>query len=124
MLNTDIEKMQQILATSDKLALSTASNNQATVKIVNFVWFNEEPSRLYFSSVQNATGVKTYQEADCAIITIPHDNVPRNPYLRAEHVAIMPADKVHGQRSLTALFRNRGELSNGLGCYWHNLSSL
>lgn len=93
MTKTAIEKMQQVLATADKIALSTAINNQANVKLVNFVWFKDEPDRLYFSSVKGTTGLETYQQADCALITIPADGTPNNPYLRAQHVTITATAK-------------------------------
>lgn len=88
-----IQIMQQVLATADKIALSTALNNQAAAKIVNFVYFDDQPDRLYFSSVKSATALDTYTQADCALITIPADGTPGNPYVRAEHVTISPSTK-------------------------------
>lgn len=90
----ETEIMNQVLQTTDRLALSTSLANLADVKIVNFVWDPEQPGVLYFSSVQNSAATAVYdQHPDAAIITIPHDGTPGNPFVRSHHVQIVKSTK-------------------------------
>lgn len=90
----DISLLKQVAATSNKIALSTAVNGEANVKIVNFVWYEEQPDTLFFSSVKTSAGIKVYdQNPDVAFITVPNDGTPGNPYLRAQHVHLTRSDK-------------------------------
>ena len=45
----DISLLKQVVQSTNKIALSTAVNNEADVKIVNFVWYEAQPDTLYFS---------------------------------------------------------------------------
>ncbi|CAJ1224686.1 hypothetical protein [Lactiplantibacillus xiangfangensis] len=90
----DISLLKQVVSTTNKIALSTAVNNEADVKIVNFVWFEDRPNTLYFSSVKTSAALKTYdQNPDVAFITVPNDGTPGNPYLRAQHVKLHRSEK-------------------------------
>ncbi|WP_047998672.1 hypothetical protein [Lactiplantibacillus herbarum] len=90
----DISGLKQVAGTTNKIALSTALNSEADVKIVNFVWYEEQPDTLYFSSVNTSPALKIYeQQPDIAFITIPNDGTPNNPYLRAQHVQLRHSDK-------------------------------
>jgi len=92
--NHSIKLLQQVFSTSDKMAISTSLNGQADVRIINYVWFVDEPNKLYFSSVRGTTALKLYQAgADIAFITIPHDGTPYNPFVRAKGVKATPSDK-------------------------------
>lgn len=85
----DIEGFKQVKATTNKIALSTAVDNQADVKIVNIVWREAKPDTLYFSSVKDSDALKVYdQNPDVAFITVPNDGTPGNPYMRAQHVQV------------------------------------
>lgn len=89
-----IQLLQKIYKTSDKIAISTALNGQADVRIVNYIWFPDTPNKLYFSSVKGTTALKLYQDgADIAFITIPHDDTPYNPFVRAKGVKAVPSSK-------------------------------
>jgi len=89
-----IQLLQKIYGTADKMAISTSLNNQADVRIINYVWFANEPNKLYFSSVRGTNSLKLYQAgADIAFITIPHDGTPYNPFIRAKGVKAVPSDK-------------------------------
>ena len=90
----DITLLKQVASTSNKIALSTALNNEADVKIVNFVWYEDRPDTLYFSSVKTSAALKTDdQQPDVAFITVPNDGTPNNPYLRAQHVQLRRSEK-------------------------------
>ncbi|HAT55404.1 MAG TPA: pyridoxamine 5'-phosphate oxidase [Lactobacillus sp.] len=90
----DITLLKQVASTSNKIALSTALNSEADVKIVNFVWYEDRPDTLYFSSVKTSAALKTYdQQPDVAFITVPNDGTPNNPYLRAQHVQLRRSEK-------------------------------
>lgn len=89
-----IQLLQQVYTTADKMAISTALNGQADVRIINFVWFPNEPNKLYFSSVKGTTALKLYQAgADIAFITVPKDGTPFNPFVRAKGVKAIPSSK-------------------------------
>lgn len=89
-----IQLLQKVYATADKMAISTSLNGQADVRIINFVWFPNEPNKLYFSSVKGTTALKLYQAgADIAFITIPHDGTPFNPFIRSKGVKAIPSTK-------------------------------
>lgn len=89
-----IQLLQKIYTTSDKIAISTALNGQADVRIVNYIWFPDTPDKLYFSSVKGTPALKLYQDgADIAFITIPHDGTPYNPFIRAKGVKAIPSSK-------------------------------
>lgn len=90
----DISLLKKVAGTSNKIALSTALNGEADVKIVNFVWYEDRPDTLYFSSVKTSAALKVYdQDPDVALITVPNDGTPGNPYLRAQHVKLHRSDK-------------------------------
>ncbi|RRK10945.1 pyridoxamine 5'-phosphate oxidase [Lactiplantibacillus garii] len=90
----DISLLKQVAGTSNKIALSTALNGEADVKIVNFVWYEDRPDTLYFSSVKTSAALKVYdQNPDVAFITVPNDGTPGNPYLRAQHVTLQRSEK-------------------------------
>jgi hypothetical protein len=85
----DIAGFKQVKATTNKIALSTAVNNEADVKIVNIVWREEQPDTLYFSSVKDSPALAVYdQDPDVAFITVPNDGTAGNPYMRAQHVQL------------------------------------
>jgi len=85
----DIAGFKQVKATTNKIALSTAVNNEADVKIVNIVWREEQPDTLYFSSVKDSPALAVYdQNPDVAFITVPNDGTAGNPYMRAQHVQL------------------------------------
>ncbi|MFC6164834.1 pyridoxamine 5'-phosphate oxidase [Lactiplantibacillus dongliensis] len=85
----DIAGFKQVKATTNKIALSTAVNNEADVKIVNIVWREEQPNTLYFSSVKDSPALAVYdQDPDVAFITVPNDGTAGNPYMRAQHVQL------------------------------------
>lgn len=89
-----IQLLQKVYATADKMAISTALNERADVRIINFVWFPNEPEKLYFSSVQGTPALKLYRDgADIAFITIPHDGTPYNPFVRAKGIKAVPSSK-------------------------------
>ncbi|MCF6419616.1 MAG: pyridoxamine 5'-phosphate oxidase [Furfurilactobacillus sp.] len=90
----DIELLQQVYATADKLALSTSLNDTADVKVINFVWYADQPDTLYFSSVRGSNALAIYaKHADAALITIPHESETTNPFVRAHHVTITPSEQ-------------------------------
>ncbi|MCW6147329.1 pyridoxamine 5'-phosphate oxidase [Lactiplantibacillus plantarum] len=93
----DISLLKQVVQSTNKIALSTAVNNEADVKIVkivNFVWYEAQPDTLYFSSVKTSPALKVYdQNPDIAFITIPNDGTAGNPYLRAQHVKLQRSTK-------------------------------
>ena len=93
----DISLLKQVVQSTNKVALSTAVNNEADVKIVkivNFVWYEAQPDTLYFSSVKTSPALKVYdQNPDIAFITIPNDGTAGNPYLRAQHVKLQRSTK-------------------------------
>lgn len=90
----DISLLKQVTSTTNKIALSTALNGTADVKIVNFVWFDDQPDTLFFSSVKTSAALKVYdQNPDVALITVPNDGTPGNPYLRAQHVTLKRSTK-------------------------------
>ena len=90
----DISLLKQVVQSTNKIALSTAVNNEADVKIVNFVWYEAQPDTLYFSSVKTSPALKVYdQNPDIAFITIPNDGTAGNPYLRAQHVELQRSTK-------------------------------
>lgn len=85
----DLTLFKEVKATTNKIALSTALDNQADVKIVNFVWDEQQPDTLFFSSVKTSEAIASYdQQPDVALITIPNDGTPGNPFLRARHVKL------------------------------------
>ncbi|MFD1420084.1 pyridoxamine 5'-phosphate oxidase [Lactiplantibacillus songbeiensis] len=85
----DIAGFKQVKATTNKIALSTAVNDEADVKIVNIVWREEQPNTLYFSSVKDSPALAVYnQNPDVAFITVPNDGTAGNPYMRAQHVQL------------------------------------
>lgn len=89
-----LETLQQVIATTNKIALGTALDGQADVKIVNFVWFPESPDTLFFSSVKDSAALTTYaQQPDVALISVPNDGTVGNPYIRAQHVQLVRSDK-------------------------------
>ncbi|APX73168.1 pyridoxamine 5'-phosphate oxidase [Companilactobacillus allii] len=91
----DISLLKQVLTTTNKIALSTSIDNQANVKIVNFVWFDNTPDTLYFSSVRGTNGVADYDKSpSVAIITIPNSDTIGNPYIRTQNVTLQHSDKV------------------------------
>lgn len=88
------ELLKEVLLSSDKIALSTALENVADVKIVNFVWFPEQLDTLYFSSVAGTAALDIYaQNPDAAFITVPFDDQTTNPYVRGAHVKIQKSTK-------------------------------
>ncbi|AVK64146.1 pyridoxamine 5'-phosphate oxidase [Lactobacillus sp. CBA3606] len=90
----EISALQQVVKTSNKIALSTALDHQADVKIVNFIWLAEQPDRLFFSSVKDSSALAIYaQNPDLAFISVPKDGTPGNPYMRAQHVQLRPSKK-------------------------------
>nr|WP_237770807.1 hypothetical protein [Lactiplantibacillus plantarum] len=58
----DISLLKQVVQSTNKIALSTAVNNEADVKIVNFVWYEAQPDTLYFSSVKTSPALKVYDQ--------------------------------------------------------------
>jgi len=92
--NHSIQLLQHVFSTSDKMAISTSLNGKADVRIINYVWFVDEPSKLYFSSIRGTNSLKLYQAgADIAFITVPHDDTPYNPFVRAAGVKAVPSNK-------------------------------
>lgn len=90
----DLTLMKEIIQKTNKLALSTSYNDQADVRIVNFVSQEETPGKLYFSSVKTGPALKVYaKNPDVAFITIPDDGASGNPYLKATHVKIKKSPK-------------------------------
>jgi len=90
----DLTILQHVIAMTNKIALSTALDNQADVKIVNFVWYPEQPDTLFFSSVKNSAALETYaQQPDVALISVPNDGSVGNPYIRAQHVQLKRSEK-------------------------------
>ncbi|WP_125764064.1 pyridoxamine 5'-phosphate oxidase [Companilactobacillus hulinensis] len=90
----NISLLKQVAGTTNKIALGTSIDNQANVKIVNFVWYEETPDTLYFSSVAGTKGVADYERnPDVAFITIPNSDMIGNPYIRAQHVTLQRSDK-------------------------------
>lgn len=90
----DLTLFKEVKATTNKIALSTVLDNQADVKIVNFVWDETQPDTLFFSSVKTSEAIASYdQHPDVALITIPNDGTPGNPFLRARHVQIKRSTK-------------------------------
>ncbi|VDG22756.1 pyridoxamine 5'-phosphate oxidase [Lactiplantibacillus mudanjiangensis] len=89
----DLAGFKQVKATTNKIALSTAVNGEADVKIVNIVWREAQPDTLYFSSVKDSPALAVYdQNPDVAFITVPNDGTPGNPYMRAQHVQLKRSD--------------------------------
>ncbi|PWG00301.1 pyridoxamine 5'-phosphate oxidase [Levilactobacillus bambusae] len=90
----DTNFLQQVLGTADKIALSTSLDHDADVKIVNYVWYPDEPDTLYFSSVKDTDAVKIYdQNPDVAFITVPYDSEKTNPFVRGQHVTVQKSTK-------------------------------
>ncbi|GEK28968.1 pyridoxamine 5'-phosphate oxidase family protein [Furfurilactobacillus siliginis] len=93
-MTDNIALLQQVYSSADKLALATSLNGTADVKILNFVWFKDEPDTLYFSSVKGTNAAAIYaNNPDAALITVPQDDTPNNPYVRAHHITITPSTK-------------------------------
>lgn len=91
----NISLLKQVLATTNKIALGTSIDGKANVKIVNFVWFDDTPDTLYFSSVRGTNGVSDYDKnPNVAIITIPNSDTIGNPYVRTQHVTLQHSNKV------------------------------
>lgn len=89
-----IQLLQEVYKTSDKMAISTALNGHADVRIINYVWFPNEPNKLYFSSVKGTPALQLYKDgADIAFITVPHDGTPFNPFVRVKGVKAIPSSK-------------------------------
>ncbi|BDZ29600.1 pyridoxamine 5'-phosphate oxidase [Lactiplantibacillus sp. WILCCON 0030] len=90
----DLTTLQHVVTMTNKIALSTALDNQADVKIVNFVWYPAQPATLYFSSVKDSAALTTYaQNPDVAFISVPNDTAVGNPYIRAQHVKLERSEK-------------------------------
>lgn len=90
----DIQLLQQVLSTGDKLAISTALDGAADVRIINYIWYPEEPDAIYFSSVRGTPALAKYAAgADVAFITVPHDGTPNNPFVRSNSMTVAPANR-------------------------------
>jgi len=90
----DLETLQHVVTMTNKIALGTALNDQADVKIVNFVWTAAQPDTLFFSSVKDSAALTTYaQHPDVAFISVPNDGTVGNPYIRAQHVQLVRSEK-------------------------------
>ena len=89
-----IQLLQNVYKTADKMAISTALNGHADVRIINYVWFPNEPDKIYFSSVKDTPAFKLYEDgADIAFMTVPHDGTPYNPFVRAKGIKAIPSSK-------------------------------
>nr|WP_236696846.1 hypothetical protein [Pediococcus stilesii] len=118
----DLTLMKEIIQKTNKLALSTSYNDQADVRIVNFVWQEETPGKLYFSSVKTGPALKVYaKNPDVAFITIPDDGASGNPYLKATHVKIKKVAQNDAGIAAT-LPPDGSKLSAGMGRNWTNFN--
>ena len=78
------EEFYRIMATQTEIALATYIANVPNVRIVNFV-FDEEEKRIYFSTFGDNEKVKEIEKNDViAFTTIPHMG---NEHVRAKGVA-------------------------------------
>ena len=88
------EIMNQVLENTKRLALSTSLANLADVKIVNFVWYPDQPGIFYFGAAKNSAAIAVYeQHPDTALTTIPNNEVVGAPFIRSHHVAIERSKK-------------------------------
>ena len=90
----NISLLKEVTKTTNKMALSLSVDNMANVKIVNFVWFEDQPNTLFFSSVKGTVGTAEYDKAQSvAFISIPNSDMIGNPYIRSQNVSIQHSDK-------------------------------
>lgn len=90
----NISILKNVTKTTNKMALSLSVDNKVNVKIVNFVWLEDQPDTLYFSSVKGAAGTLEYDQAQSvAFISIPNSDMIGNPYIRSQNVTIEHLDK-------------------------------
>lgn len=90
----NISLLKNVTRTTNKIALSLSTNGQANVKIVNFVWFEDQPDTLFFSSVKGNAGTLAYDQAQSVAFTsIPNSDMIGNPYIRSQNVTIKHSDK-------------------------------
>lgn len=90
----NISLLKEVTRTTNKMALSLSVDNLANVKIVNFVWFEDQPDTLFFSSVKGAKGTVGYDKVQSAAFTsIPNSDMIGNPYIRSQNVTIKHSKK-------------------------------
>ncbi|AYE38490.1 pyridoxamine 5'-phosphate oxidase [Companilactobacillus zhachilii] len=89
----NISLLKNVTRTTNKMALSFSTDGQANVKIVNFVWFENKPDTLFFSSVKGTAGTREYTQAQSVAFTsIPNSDMIGNPYIRSQNVTIHPSN--------------------------------
>ncbi|WP_338232413.1 pyridoxamine 5'-phosphate oxidase [Companilactobacillus muriivasis] len=90
----NISILKNVTKTTNKMALSLSVDNKVNVKIVNFVWFEEQPDTLFFSSVKDTAGTLEYDQAQSVAFTsIPNSDMIGNPYIRSQNVTIKHSNK-------------------------------
>ncbi|MFC6175764.1 pyridoxamine 5'-phosphate oxidase [Companilactobacillus huachuanensis] len=90
----NISLLKDVTRTTNKMALSLSIDNRANVKIVNFVWFENQPDTLFFSSVKGAVGTLEYDQAQSiAFTSIPNSDMIGNPYIRSQNATIKHSNK-------------------------------
>ncbi|GAB6093494.1 pyridoxamine 5'-phosphate oxidase [Furfurilactobacillus curtus] len=93
-MSNPLDQLQQVYQTTNTIALATSFHNEADVKVINFVWFSDEPTTMYFSSVRGSHALNLYAEhANASLTTIPFTGTPNNPFIRAHDVHIAPSSK-------------------------------
>lgn len=110
----ETELMNRALQAADRLALSTSLANLADVKIVNFVWYQDQPGVLYFAAKKNSAAIAVYeQHPDAALVTIPRNEIEHCPSFRSHHVNID-----HATQSMLDLLPRYLELIPGYQKIW------
>ncbi|WP_125568674.1 pyridoxamine 5'-phosphate oxidase [Companilactobacillus insicii] len=90
----NISLLKEVIKTTNKMALNLSVDNIANVKIVNFVWLQDQPDTLLFSSVKGTAGTAEYDKAQSvAFISIPNSDMIGNPYIRSQNVSIQHSNK-------------------------------
>lgn len=113
----ETEIMNQALQAADRLALSTSLANLADVKIVNFVWYPDQPGVLYFAALKNSAATAVYeQHPDAALVTIPRDETAQSLFVRSHHVNIE-----HATKPMAELLPRYLELNPGYQKIWDAL---
>lgn len=90
----NISLLKDVTRTTNKIALSTSVDNISNVKIVNFIWLEEQPNTLFFSSVVGTPCITEYEKAQSvSFISIPNSDMIGNPYIRSQNASIQKSDK-------------------------------
>lgn len=89
----NVNEIKNAMDGSNNIALATSIENVPNVRIVNFVWDEKTPNKIYFTSDAIDNKVKEFfKNSSVAITTIPNDK-GNMVHLRSNNAIVIKSEK-------------------------------